>query len=126
MRISPVEPITPDPNQSWASRLFQTSPDSVMAGEELRIAPDGYTYTKQEFYDWYGNFEQWNRAKAIVPQFSLLVKDDGVIEKKDDERSVQSESSEEEEEEVEEDFLSDDEDEIDDVKLARMMSRVVV
>ena len=124
-RIMPVAEQTPAQN-SWASRLFQTSPDSVMAGEELRIASDGYTYTKQEFFDYYGSFIQWERAPRIVAQTQhvpLLTK----IEESDDtSEQAKSEASESDHEDNDDLFSEYGDEEIDDVALARMMTRVAV
>ena len=63
---------TPTSTQSWATRLF-SSPDCVMQSsldddQELRIAPDGKTYTKSEFFDYFDSLHQWNKAPKIIPQ----------------------------------------------------------
>ena len=110
-----------DHSSTWASRLFQTSPDSVispdsvMTGGELRIASDGYTYTKQEFFDYYGSFAQWERAPRIVPQMPLP------ITKIEESEKIESEISESDHDD---ELFSDygEEEEIDDIALARMMT----
>lgn len=99
--------------QEW-SRLFQTSPNSIMANEELRIDCDGIKYTKQEFFDYYGNFTKWNQALRIFPQTSFKQNDELLQLRK--EESV-SKLMDKKDQEDEEDFCDD---EIDDLTWAQM------
>ena len=120
-RVFPVAEHTPT-QSSWASRLFQTSPNSVMENEELRIASDGYTYTKQEFFDYYGSFMQWERAHRIIPQQHITL---SKIEHDDASEKAESDASDAESDNDEDIFSDYGEEEIDDAALARMMTRVM-
>ena len=102
---------TPTGTQSWANRLF-SSPDCVMHAfddQERRIAPDGNTYTKSEFFDYFDSLHQWNKALKIVPQMLLESAKPATVDA-DIKCFQESDEESDEESDVELDLFSDEND----------------